>query len=422
MGLDKMRMFGVIGLVILGLFMAYGCTQPSEQPTVLNETGVTQEQIDKVVDANNKFAIEMYKQLSGNSSEDNVFFSPYSISSAMAIVYEGARGTTADEIRTVFSYPEDIMDLRKGYAHLFNSINKPNENYELRTANALWAQKDYPFLDEYLETAKTYYGGKLANLDFVNDPEGSRTTINRWVENQTNGKIKDLLPKGSVNPLTRLVVTNAVYFKGKWVKQFDPKDTYKTDFHVTPEKKVKVDMMALRSEVFNYTEDDTVKVLELPYSGNRLSMLVILPKQNHTIDEVEDSLTIEKIREWQSNLNPREIDVHLPKFKMETKYKLNDVLSTMGMPTAFIPDTADFSGMNGNRELFISHVIHQAYVDVNEEGTEAAAATGITMELSAVPPENPFVADHPFIFLIVDKETGGILFMGRLSDPSKTGA
>ena len=219
--MDKMRMFGVIGLVILGLFMVYGCTQPPEQPTVLNETGVTQEehqsptteqpavlndtgvtqeQIDKVVDANNKFAIDMYKQLSGNSSEDNVFFSPYSISSAMAIVYEGARGTTADEIRTVFGYPEDIMDLRKGYAHLFNSINKPNDNYELRTANALWAQKDYPFLDEYLETAKTYYGGKLANLDFINDPEGSRTTINRWVENQTNGKIKDLLPKGSVNP------------------------------------------------------------------------------------------------------------------------------------------------------------------------------------------------------------------------------
>ena len=181
-------------------------------------------------------------------------------------------------------------------------------------------------------------------------------------------------------------------------------------------------MMALRSEVFNYTEDDTVKVLELPYSGNRLSMLVILPKQNHTIDEVEDSLTIEKIREWQSNLNPREIDVHLPKFKMETKYKLNDVLSTMGMPTAFIPGAADFSGMNGNKELFISHVIHQAYVDVNEEGTEAAAATGIVVAISAVPPENLFVADHPFIFLIVDKETDEILFMGRLSDPSKTGA
>ncbi|MCD6226904.1 serpin family protein [Candidatus Micrarchaeota archaeon] len=415
----------MITFSILSVLLLMGCVEPPVphgpgNPSRLDDTGATLEDVNAVVDANNRFAIDLYKRYSMNN--ENVFFSPYSISSAMAMVYEGANGQTADEIKTVFYYPDNSTSMRLGYAKIYNTLNKPSNNYELSTANALWIQKNYHIEQNYLNVINKYYGGKVTNLDFKSDTEGSRKTINSWVEEQTNDKIKNLLPTGSITPATRLVLTNAIYFKGKWVKQFDPKDTQKKDFFVSPSKTVDVDMMSLTGEQFNYTEDNDVQVLELPYdsdmNNNKLSMLIILPKNKSGLSSVEQSLTLNKINQWRSGLSKTKVDVSFPKFKMETEYTLNNDLADMGMPTAFIPGAADFSGMTGNKDLFISKVVHKAFVEVNEEGTEAAAATGVGMLMTvAVPEVKIFNANHPFIFIIQD-DNGEILFMGRVSNPA----
>ena len=381
-----------------------------------DESKATPEGISDVVSASNRFALDLYFEY--KDSEGNIFFSPYSISTALAMTYEGAKGETADEMQSVFHFPEDDSKRRSSFAGIYNQLNKPDKSYELHTANALWAQENYKFLDDYLSTVEQYYGGKVTNLDFVAETEKSRQTINIWVEEQTNNKIKDLIPQGLITDMTRLVLTNAIYFKGKWVKQFDEENTVEQEFRVSPSRSVKVQMMSLTGEDsrFNYTETENMQVLEMPYDGNEISMLILLPVESD-LKTIERSLTSDKLSELNKNLREEQVDVYLPRFTFETKYFLVETLSDMGMPSAFSMD-ADFSAMDGTKNLFISRVIHQAYVEVNEEGTEAAAATGVVVELKAVMPFRVFRADHPFIFIIQHKETGSILFMGRVSDPA----
>jgi len=379
--------------------------------------------INNVVDANNQFALDYYSKLKDKDS-GNIFFSPFSISGAMAMAYEGARGQTAEEMRSVFYFPEDNDLRRKEYSAIFDEINKGDKKYKLSIANALWAQKDYQFLSDYLKTVEKYYGGKANNLDFQKDPEGSRVTINNWVENQTNNKIKDLIPSGAIDELTRLVLTNAIYFKGEWVRQFNEEDTQEENFIINENNIVKVQMMQRIDEdaKFNYAENDQLQILEMPYSGEELSMLILLPK-NDDLSTLENLLSTKKLSEWKKDLENQRVKIFIPKFKLETKYFMTEDLKTMGMPTAFIPAGADFSGMDGTKNLYIGQVIHQAFVEVNEEGTEAAAATAVIMQLGAAPdqktPEIPvFRADHPFIFLIQEKSSGNILFMGRVVNPN----
>jgi serpin B len=372
------------------------------------------EELNTVVSANNQFAFELYSKY--RSKPGNVFFSPYSISTALAMTYEGAKGKTAEEMQSVFHFPSDDSR-RKGNARIYSGINKKGRDYTLSTANALWAQKDYSFLANYFSIAEKFYSGKATNLDFVKDPEGSRQTINSWVEKQTNDKIKDLIPKGLINKLTRLVLTNAVYFKGNWLTQFDKEKTQEAPFRISPEKTVNAQMMAISDVKFNYTETQDLQMLELPYKGNELSMLVILPKEGK-MEQVEQNLNVEKLNELKSGLRDAEIPVYLPKFKFETKYFMAQDLIDMGMPSAFDFERADFSGMTGSRDLYISSVIHQAFVEVNEEGTEAAAATAVIMEQIAAMPA-VFRADRPFIFIIQQKDSGDILFMGKVNDPTK---
>ena len=340
------------------------------------------------------------------------------------MTYEGARGETADEMQSVLHFPKENGTRRQGFLDAYNGLNGAGRNYTLSTANALWAQKDFTFLKDYFDVTDKYFEGKVTNLDFAKDTENSRQTINKWVENQTNDKIKDLIPKGAIDKSTRLVLTNAIYFKGTWVKQFDVKDTTVKDFNVSPGKTVQADMMSMTGENarFNYSETDKAQILELPYSGGDLSMLVLLPK-NGNLGSLESSLDAGKLASWTGNLREERVDVYLPKFKFETKYMMADTLKGMGMPTAF-SGNADFSGMTGKKDLFISQVIHQAYVEVNEEGTEAAAATAVVVEFASAmnTPETKipvFNADHPFIFVIREKANGNILFMGRVSDPSQ---
>ena len=374
--------------------------------------------IDKrgIIEANNRFAINLYSQY--KSEEGNIFFSPFSISTAMVMVYEGAEGKTAKEIKSVFGFPKYDNSRRKQYSNLLSEINNKDKEYALKTANALWAQQKYHFLDEYLTTVEKYYGGKTTNLDFINESDSSRLIINNWVEDKTNDKIKDLLPEGEIDPDTRLVLTNAIYFKAKWLIQFDADKTGDEYFRVNPDKSIKVPMMQPTSQksTFNYTQNKDLQILEMPYAGEDLSMLILLPLDDN-IEALENSFTIEKLTEWKKSLRRRKVNIYIPKFKFETNYFLSETLSNLGMPTAFT-NSADFSGMTGTKDLKIDKVIHQAFIEVNEEGTEAAAATGVTkMTLSKKPPTPIFKADHPFIFIIQQKDTGNILFMGRVSNP-----
>jgi len=438
----KPGMRTLLGTVLLCVIVLAGCTGIPGTPITPTITPMTQDTVNTqpttttvasvsgsvkdVSEANNRFTFDLYSNLAKDPeyAGSNLFFSPFSISSALAITYEGAHGTTADEIRSVFHLPSDIAAMRQGFAETNAGINKGSAGYILRTANALWAEKTYPFLPGYISTASKYYGANVTNLDFISQPEESRSIINHWVEQTTENKIKDLIPAGAIDPMTRLVITNAVYFKGTWVRQFDKNNTRDADFRVSPEKTVKVSMMQRTDEdtVYRYTETGDVQVLMMPYahsSDKGLSMLIILPKgENLTVAEnVLDTAGLSGI---QNSLIAQRVKVFLPKFKLETEYRLPDTLAAMGMPTAF-SSTADFSGMDGTKSLFIGDVIHKAFVDVNEEGTEAAAATAVVMKLSAAPGEHPipvFNADHPFVFIIQDDETGTILFMGRVMNPA----
>jgi len=402
-----------------------------DQPPQADDTGFTEQGIQEVVNANNKFAFELYSELN-KATDGNIFYSPYSISAALAMTYEGAKGQTADEMKSVFHFPESTI-LRPNFAAIYNDINKGNKAYELRTGNALWAQYDYQFLEDYTSRVEQYYSGKVANLDFKQETEKSRQTINAFIEQQTNDKIKDLIPLGMLNSMTRLVLTNAIYFKGTWEWEFDESDTREQDFKIISTNIVKTPMMYMDPDKarFNYADLKNLQILELPYKGEEISMLILLPKQgedydsetgktitsDYTLEDIE--LSSEKLNEYKSQMQETKLDsISIPKFEFDTKYSMTDTLSAMGMPTAF-SGNADFSGMTGKKDLFIGFVIHQAYVKVDEKGTEAAAATVVGFGETSARLRNVFRADHPFIFVIQQKETGNILFLGRVVDPTQ---
>ncbi|MCD6523050.1 MAG: serpin family protein [Candidatus Diapherotrites archaeon] len=411
----------VIGSLVLFLF-PYNPLHPPRA----DETGATEEGIRAVVDANNAFAFDMYSVLS--KEEGNVFFSPYSIFSAMAIVYEGAVGDTAEEIGSVLYFPSKEV-LEPNFAAVYNGVNSRG----VRTGNALWVQKGFPLVEEYVERVEKYYGGKAANVDFVNKPKESVSTINQFIEEQTNGKIKKLINENMITSLTRVIVTNAVYFKGKWKWQFDPSKTRDMEFHVSPEESVAVRMMYMEPEKakFRYGDFGFMQMLELPYEGN-MSMIILLPKQgkefdpmtgeaityNYTIEDVEKQLTLENFEKWRSEMKETKLDgIYLPRFETEESYDLVEGMKELGVEDAFDHFRADFSEMS-ERPLYIDFIVHKAYVKVDEEGTEAAAATAVSFSVTAVRKEKVFKADHPFVFLIQDD--GLILFMGRVVDPTKT--
>lgn len=360
----------------------------------------------------NKFAFSFFSQLS-SKQKGNIFFSPYSITDAFSMVDEGAKGNTKAQIESVFGFIADNTQ-RRDHIKSQNAQLTSTDKYQLNTANALWVQNDYKILPNYTNTLQNYYKAELASLDLKGDSENSRHTINTWVENKTNQKIVDLLPPGSIDQYTRAVLTNAIYFKANWTNQFEPQDTTDQNFTTGDKTQVRVPTMS-QLATFPYYEDKTVQVLEMPYEGDRLSMIVVLPKNN--IQSL-GTISQEQLDNWKNNLADTQVKVYIPKFKLDTKYTLNDILSTMGVKDAFDPITADLSGIAGNKDLFISTAVHQAYVNVDEKGTEAAAATGIVIGTTAMPVyQNIFQADHPFVFMIYDKQTGLVLFLGQLTNP-----
>ena len=417
----KLLGFVIAFLLIAGagaLAAIYLIPYNPEQPPKADDSGYTEQGVRDVINANNEFAFELYSKV--NSPENNIFFSPYSISSAMAIAYEGSKGKTSEEISSVFHYPSPKI-LAPNFASIYNRLNNNSEKYELRTGNALWAQKDYKFLDDYMSKVESRYEGRATNLDFANEPEKSAKTINSFIEEQTNDKIKNLIDSNSITPLTKLIITNAVYFKGRWVWEFDKSETKDKDFKISSSRTVKVPMMHMKNDKaqFNYLDNEDLQILELPYQGEKLSMLIILPTEG--INQ-NSSFTSDKLNELKEKMEKTTLDdIYLPKFKFDTKTMLKETLISMGMPLAFDYENADFSGMNGEKALYIGQVIHQAYVKVDEKGTEAAAATAIMKGVtSAAPtPRKIFNADHPFIFIIQDKENGNILFIGKVANPLK---
>lgn len=385
---------------------------------IKNKTNVSNSQqnitVNKFVKANNLFASDLYNEY--KSEDGNIFFSPYSISSALSMTYEGAKGETAKEMKNVLDIPKKKEELRSDFSEVYDRLNKGDKSYNLTTANALWAQEDFPFVDEYFNVVDEYYDGEANNMDFANKPEESKIEINNWVENKTNGKIEDIIDR--LSSATTLVLTNAIYFKANWSNQFNVEDTKNKSFELMSGEEIETEMMHQTSD-YNYSEIEDLQILEMDYLENDLSMLIILPK-NNKLEKVEDDFSKDKLEEWKSNMQTEKVQVILPKFKFETKYSMAEDLKEMGMPTAFNTG-ADFTGMSPTGELFISRVIHQTFIEVAEYGTEAAAATAVIMEKSTQPQEDPkiFRADHPFIFLIQEKDSGNILFMGRMSDPTQ---
>lgn len=392
--------------------MAVGPTTAAEKDADMK---VSQE-VQAIAKSNDAFAFDLYSQL--RSDDGNLFFSPTSISTALAMTYAGAEGDTEKELATTLNFSLPEAEVHPAFASLMAKLNAPEKDaYELRIANRLWGQTGYGFLPKYLAITRTDYGAELAQVDFINEAEQARRRINGWVEKQTNDKIKDLIPQGAVDSLTRLVLTNAIYFKGKWEHEFDKKGTKDAPFTVSADEKIDVPMM-FQKERFKYGETADLQLLEMPYNGDDLSMLVLLPKEVDGLAAVEKKLSAENLDKWTKGMRKLEVQTHIPRFKLTEQFQLNSTLSALGMPSAFNPGRADFSGMNGKKDLYITAAIHKAFVEVNEEGTEAAAATGIVVGVTSLPPPpKVFRADHPFVFMIRDSRTGSILFLGRVTNP-----
>ena len=316
---------------------------------ILSGQASAQSKTASVAQSGNEFALALYGQLAAAQQDENLFFSPASISTALAMAYGGAEGTTADEMRKTLRFELEGEPLHEAMGRLTRSLSAREAGYELALANALWGQKGYPFLKSFLELNRKHYDSRIEELDFKNAVENSRNTINRWVEQTTNDRIQDLLPPGSVSPATRLVLTNAIYFKGDWKLQFDPEHTRSETFHVTPANGVQVPLMHLREQRFRYTNQGDLQVLELPYVGERISMVVLLPDEALGLERFERSLTLSNLERWIESLSPRKLDdIALPRFKATTQYELTSSLQSLGMKTAFCTGwVASQSGMAG---------------------------------------------------------------------------
>ncbi len=370
----------------------------------------------ELVNSNTTFALDLYRTLC--RGDGNAFFSPYSISAALAMTYSGARGETETQMKETLclTLPQNV--LHPAFHGLDTDLTQRAsdiEGVQLSIANALWGQKGYRFLSDFRATLAESYDAPFRQTDFVDAPEEARRHINDWVSEETEGKIEDLMVPGSVTPDTRLVLANAIYFKGTWKVLFDAKKTGPAPFYRLDGSQVKVPMMRVK-EHFPYTEGRNFQAIELPYKGDTLSMVILLPREG-MFEDFEADLSVERLDAILAQLCSEKVQLWMPKFELTSEFSLGDTLAELGMPDAFQSGVADFSGMDGSRALFIDQVVHKAFISVNEEGTEAAAATGVSMTLSM---PAAMTIDRPFIFLIRDSETGTILFMGRVLDPTGT--
>jgi serpin B len=369
--------------------------------------------LDPVVEANTAFALSLYARL--REDHDNLFFSPYSISTALAMTWAGARARTEAEMAATlhFTLPQERLHPIFGALQSSLETGAGQGGYRLNIANRLWGQTGFPWEAAFLELMQNHYGAGLQNLDFAADPEACRQLINAWISERTAGKIPELLETGILDELTRMVLTNAIYFKGKWQYQFNAASTRDGDFTLSSGEVVQVPMMEQEGK-FEVSSDEQAVLLRLPYAGRDLSMLFLMPVYGHTLTQLEAGLSPAELARRIENLHETTTFISLPRFRVTSEFNLKQALQELGMPAAFDPDSADFSGLDGHRDLFLQEAVHKAFVEVNEEGTEAAAATGI---ITGTTSAGGVLLDHPFLFLIRDEVTKSILFLGRLADP-----
>ena len=417
---------GTVAL-FLGLWAAAGCepppvAAPEPIPPLAPEPPVEVPPADAkaVVEGGNAFALDLYKTLAAKPG--NVVCSPYSVSAALAMTYAGARGETAAEMAKVLGFTtlgERVHPSQADLAHRLKGDPAKGQP-EFHVANALWGQRGVPFMPEFLALTRTHYGAGLREVDYIGDTEGARRTINGWVGEQTKGKIPELILAGMLTESTRLTLTNAIYFKGSWLHEFPIKDTVDDKFRVTATETVPTRMMHARIQGWCY-EGDGVKAVWLPYQGGGKSMLIVVPDEIEGLGAVEGMLTAEQLKRWRDGRESTDVKLQLPKFKATFKSLLGETLRGMGMPLAFDGVRADFSGIVQSSGWFIKDVIHEAVVEVDEQGTVAAAATAVVMNAPISMPRRRRIitvrADRPFLYLIVDDATQAIMFVGRVAKP-----
>jgi serpin B len=400
--------------------VSFGMAQSSQSRITTPDT--TASQLAALVSGNSTFAFNLYQQLTqGNSG--NIFYSPYSISTALAMTYAGANGDTATQMAKALDFTLPQAQLHPAFDDLALQLASRGQgasgtngkSFALNIANALWCEKTYNFLPDFLNTLGQNYGAGVNLLDFVNSPEPSRVTINNWVSNETNNKINNLIPAGAITPQTRLVLTNAIYFDAAWQNPFSADKTQNGTFNLLDGSTVSVPMMNNEAS-YGYTQGTGYQAVELPYSGGQVAMDIIMPDAGN-FTTFESGMTAGSVSAIISNLQTKSINLTMPKFNFDSSFSLNSALSALGTPIAF-SNQADFSGMTGNKDLTIADVVHKAYVAVDEQGTEAAAATGVVMSAMAVMNQNNVTIDQPFIFMIRDIQTGAILFVGRVLNPA----
>ena len=383
------------------------------------------EEVVVVAQATNKFALDLHKSLANRDQfvNDNLFYSPASLLIALAMTCYGARGNTATEIMKVLHVASvSSPDLNKSMEKFIDTLNgASDQNNKLFTANRLFVQKSFEILEAFRIGTREFYDAELALVDYITNPEEARGEINHWVEHKTNDKIKGLIPSGMLSSDTRLTLVNAIYFKGLWLEKFKKERTISKSFFVSQNEEIKIEMMHQEAD-FKYFESQELacQVLEMPYIGQKMSMVIYLPKEINGLAKLEEKISYDSLQKSLSLLDAskKEVEVFLPKFKLTQQFVLNDILSKMGAEEIFIPGKADLSGITA-APLFVSKVVHKAFVEVNEEGTEAAAATAIGVAFMCMPlPKPVFKVDHPFLFLIRHKDSGAILFIGRLVKPT----
>jgi serpin B len=415
-----------MALILLGL--AAGCG-PAAQGAVLAsdkprlEPDVTRTELDELAVGNNAFAFDLYQRLRAKK-DGNFFYSPYSISLALAMTYAGARGSTEEQMASTLHYTLPQARLHPAFNALdaiLTSYGAGDEEsrFQLRIANAIWGQAGFPFLPTFLDTLAENYGAGLRTLDFARDPERAREIINAWVSEQTEEKIENLIPEGVLDRLVRLVLTNAIYFNAKWALPFEVHNTHDAPFRLLDGSTVSVPTMS-QVATFEYAEGEGYQAVELRYQGAPMSMLFILPAAGR-FEELESALSAGWVESIVAGLSPRKVDLSVPTYTFESEFDLSQTLIEMGMPDAFSAGdrAADFSGMATKTDLFISAVVHKAFVAVDEEGTEAAAATAVIIKESEVIVEDAVEMrlDRPFLFLIRDTDTDTVLFAGRVLNP-----
>lgn len=390
----------------------------ASSPVAPHQRAALSEDVFAVARGNNQFAVDIYRQLvSGDRADKNLFVSPFSISTALAMTYAGARGQTAQQMAEVLHFDLPEERLHHSFGELLGDLNTQREGYQLNVVNRVFGQQGFPFHQEFLDTVAGDYQSPLESLDFRRDPEVARKHINTWVEEQTNDRIRNLLPAGAVTPGTTMVLTNAIYFDGDWKYQFNKAVTRDELFTTASGAEVRVPMMFQKND-FRYAQLEGFQMLEMPYAGDDLSMVIVLPNELDGLVEIENSLTSELLEASFDRLHSQDVLVQLPKFTFDDSFGLKESLHQLGMVDAFGPG-ADFTGIANVGGLRIDDVLHKSFIDVSEEGTEAAAATAVTIVTTNVhsSPTPVFRVDHSFMFVLRDTHTGSILFMGRVTQP-----